>query len=47
MQLAIADLIPGAAEIEGWARQLAEPKDASVKRFRASEIGDADADVMQ
>jgi hypothetical protein len=47
MQGAIAHLIPGAAEIEGWARQLAEPKDATVKRFRASEIGHADADVME
>src|SRR5678816_1889754 len=47
MQCPIAHLIPGAAEIEGWTRQLAEPKDAAVKRFRASEIGDADADVMK
>src|SRR6185369_3672225 len=47
MQLSIADLIPGAAEIEWRTRQLAQPQDAAVKRFGAFDIGHSDADVME
>jgi hypothetical protein len=47
MQLAIAHVIPGAAEIERRARDLTQAEDATVKRFGASEIGHADADVME
>ena len=47
MQLAIADLIPGAAEVEWRTRQLPQAEDTAVKRFRASSVGHADADVMK
>ena len=47
VQLPVAELVPGAAEVERRTRKLPESENAAVELLRARQIRDADADVME